>query len=217
MLHSTSLLQLFIVLARVLSISLWSHSIFCHIHQTSYIALSNHFQVGYWPYITLIPPLRPYRNYLPRPSHLLDHFSFQCCSVGVVVFWPYSIAGCIIVVEVLNIIHGAHLKSVVGLNQSCTCILIWLQWLNMTCFNLSYVNKQQVCKWPWIHENKEIISPQQCHHPWAPCPDLDYGHLGECQTHQAMLLWEMCPNFDWPTMLSQSPHGCEGFSYLLLR
>ena len=71
-LRSTSLLRYFVVLARILSISLRSRSIFRYIHRTSYTdllirlhSLSDHFRIGYWPYITLYYTFRPYRNSLP--------------------------------------------------------------------------------------------------------------------------------------------------------
>ena len=103
---STSILWLFIVLARVLSILLWSRLIFCYIHRTSYTypyihlhSLSDHFRIGYWPYITLYHPFWPYRNSLPE-LRTFRSLCFQYYSVGVVVSWPYSISG--------RIIFGAH-------------------------------------------------------------------------------------------------------------
>jgi len=63
---STSLLWLFVVLARVLSISLGSHLIFRYIHRTLNTNTSNHFQVGYWHLYPLISLFRPYRNCLPE-------------------------------------------------------------------------------------------------------------------------------------------------------
>jgi len=94
--RSTLLLRLFVVLARVLSISLWSRLIFCYIHRTMYTdtsthldTLSNHFWVGYWHLYLLITLFWSHRNCLPE----LRTIRLCCFVVFVLVYDHIDIAG----------------------------------------------------------------------------------------------------------------------------
>ena len=81
--RSTAFSWLFFVLARVLSVSLWSRSIFCYLHQTTYTDTLTHLHTHIRSLFSWISPLlHPFIVHLPQELiyqdfALLDHSSFQ--------------------------------------------------------------------------------------------------------------------------------------------
>jgi len=85
-------LWLFINLARILLILLWSHLIFWYKHQTTYTGHIHSFIYIIWWLLSQLFHYISHIGTVYQNSTLFRSFSFQFYSVGVVVFWPYSIA-----------------------------------------------------------------------------------------------------------------------------
>ena len=81
--RSTAFFWLFFVLARVLSVSLRSSSIFCYLHRTTYTDILTHLHTHIRSLLSQISPLlHPFIVHLPQELiyqdfALLDHSSFQ--------------------------------------------------------------------------------------------------------------------------------------------